>query len=106
MSVLVPAGDPATALRIARDDTAGHVTEISGWVVRAAFARVSGGSASQADMAAIAVRSLLWAFFVGALGFGISALGARPEPIIATARISTTAPGASSALVPTALHAG
>lgn len=41
-----------------------------------------------------------------ALGFGLSALGARPDPIIAIARISTTAPGDSSALVPTALHAG
>lgn len=43
---------------------------------------------------------------IAALGAGISAFGARPEPIIATARISTTAPGDNSALVPTALHAG
>ncbi|HEU4563217.1 MAG TPA: ABC transporter permease [Gemmatimonadaceae bacterium] len=50
------------------------VVVLSGWVVRAAFARLSGGSASHVDMAAIAVRSLLWAFFVGALGFGTASI--------------------------------
>lgn len=40
------------------------------------------------------------------VGRGMSARGFRPDPITATARNSTGAPSASSAVVPTADHAG
>lgn len=42
----------------------------------------------------------------GGAGFGISALAARPEPMIASARNSIGASAENSAVVPTAVHAG
>ena len=42
----------------------------------------------------------------GEAGFGIRAFAARPEPMIASARISIGASTENSAVVPTAVHAG
>ena len=42
----------------------------------------------------------------GGAGFEMSALARRPEPMIASARISTGASDENNAVVPTAVHAG
>jgi lipopolysaccharide transport system permease protein len=46
------------------------VVVLSGWILRVAFGRLSGETPSDAILAGVAVKSLGWAFFVGALGFG------------------------------------
>jgi ABC-type polysaccharide/polyol phosphate export permease len=53
------------------------VVVLSGWVLRLAFGRLSGEAPNDAALAAIAVRSLGWAFFVGALGFGTASITAN-----------------------------
>jgi ABC-type polysaccharide/polyol phosphate export permease len=53
------------------------VVTLSGWILRVAFGRLFGESPDDAAMAAIAVRSIGWAFFVGALGFGTSSITAN-----------------------------
>ena len=47
---------------------------LSGWVLRLAFSRLAGAPLDGAVMAGIAVKSVGWAFFVGALGFGTSSI--------------------------------
>jgi lipopolysaccharide transport system permease protein len=50
------------------------VVVLSGWVLRVAFGRLSGEMPSAAILAGVAVKSLGWAFFVGALGFGTASI--------------------------------
>ena len=53
------------------------VVILSGWVLRIAFARLANAPLDSAIMAGIAVKSVGWAFFVGALGFGTSSITAN-----------------------------
>ncbi len=46
----------------------------AGWLVRAAFAALSGQSVDGIALAGVAVKSVGWAFFVGALSFGTASL--------------------------------
>jgi ABC-type polysaccharide/polyol phosphate export permease len=50
------------------------VVVLSGCVVTLAFAHIGGWTPGGAVLAAIAVKSLGWAFFVGALGFGTASI--------------------------------
>lgn len=50
------------------------VVIFSGWIVRVVFASVSGQPVDAAALAGVAVKSIGWAFFVGALAFGTSSL--------------------------------
>ncbi len=50
------------------------VVVLSGWILRLAFSRLAGAPLNGAVMAGIAVKSVGWAFFVGALGFGTSSI--------------------------------
>lgn len=53
------------------------VVILSGWVLRIAFARLANAPLDSGIMAGIAVKSVGWAFFVGALGFGTSSITAN-----------------------------
>jgi len=53
------------------------VVVLSGWVLRLAFARMSGEMVADQVLAEIAVKSLGWAFFVGALSFGTASITAN-----------------------------
>ena len=50
------------------------VVVLSGWVLRLAFSRLAGAPLDTAVMAGIAVKSVGWAFFIGALGFGTTSI--------------------------------
>lgn len=50
------------------------VVVLSGWVLRLAFGRLSGEMPNDEMMAGVAVKSLGWAFFVGALAFGTASI--------------------------------
>src|SRR5262245_56757471 len=50
---------------------------LSGWILRLAFGRLSGEPPNDMAMAGLAVKSLGWAFFVGALAFGTSSITAN-----------------------------
>lgn len=50
------------------------VVVLSGWVLRLAFGRMSGEMPNDEMMAGVAVKSLGWAFFVGALAFGTASI--------------------------------
>ena len=50
------------------------VVVLSGWVLRLAFGRISGEMPNDEMMAGVAVKSLGWAFFVGAMGFGTASI--------------------------------
>jgi len=50
---------------------------LSGWILRLAFGRLSGETPNDVVMAGIAVKSLAWAFFVGALAFGTASITAN-----------------------------
>jgi ABC-type polysaccharide/polyol phosphate export permease len=50
------------------------VVVLSGWVLRLAFGRLYGEVGVEALLAGIAVKSLAWAFFAGALSFGTGSL--------------------------------
>jgi len=50
---------------------------LSGWILRLAFGRLSGEAPNDVVMAGVAVKSLAWAFFVGALGFGTASITAN-----------------------------
>lgn len=50
------------------------VVVLSGWILRIAFARMGGGSVPPAELAGIAVKSVAWAFFIGALGFSTASI--------------------------------
>jgi len=47
---------------------------LSGWVLRLAFGRLSGEMPNDQMMAGVAVKSLAWAFFLGALAFGTASI--------------------------------
>ncbi len=53
------------------------VVILSGWVLRLAFARLANAPLDREVMAGIAVKSVGWAFFVGALGFGTASITAN-----------------------------
>lgn len=53
------------------------VVILSGWVLRIAFARLANAPLDSGIMAGIAVKSVGWAFFVGALGFGTASITAN-----------------------------
>lgn len=53
------------------------VLVLSGWVLRIAFGHLSGETPNDVIMAGVAVKSLGWAFFVGALGFGTASITAN-----------------------------
>jgi ABC-type polysaccharide/polyol phosphate export permease len=50
---------------------------LSGWILRLAFGRLSGEAPNDMAMAGLAVKSLGWAFFVGALAFGTASITAN-----------------------------
>lgn len=50
---------------------------LSGWILRLAFGRLYGEVPNDVVMAGIAVKSLAWAFFVGALAFGTASITAN-----------------------------
>ena len=50
------------------------VVVLSGWVLQLAFGRLSGQMPNDEMMAGVAVKSLGWAFFVGALAFGTASI--------------------------------
>ena len=50
---------------------------LSGWILRLAFGRLSGEAPNDVAMAGLAVKSLGWAFFVGALAFGTASITAN-----------------------------
>ncbi|HEU5154013.1 MAG TPA: ABC transporter permease [Gemmatimonadales bacterium] len=50
---------------------------LSGWILRVAFGRLTGQAPNDIAMAGLAVKSLGWAFFVGALGFGTASITAN-----------------------------
>jgi len=53
------------------------VLVLSGWILRLAFGRLYGEAPNDVVMAGIAVKSLAWAFFVGALAFGTASITAN-----------------------------
>ena len=53
------------------------VVVLSGWILRLAFGRLSGEAPNDVVMASVAVKSLAWAFFVGALAFGTASITAN-----------------------------
>jgi ABC-type polysaccharide/polyol phosphate export permease len=53
------------------------IVVLSGWVLRLAFGRLSGEVGVEGVLAGIAVKSLAWAFFAGALSFGTGSLTAN-----------------------------
>ncbi|MGQ0639846.1 MAG: ABC transporter permease [Gemmatimonadaceae bacterium] len=50
------------------------VVVLSGWVLQLAFSRMSGVRPNDEMLAGVAVKSLGWAFFVGALAFGTASI--------------------------------
>jgi ABC-type polysaccharide/polyol phosphate export permease len=50
---------------------------LSGWILRLAFGSLTGEAPNDLAMAGLAVKSLGWAFFVGALGFGTASITAN-----------------------------
>jgi lipopolysaccharide transport system permease protein len=53
------------------------VVALSGWVLRLAFSYMAGVPIVRAELAGIAVKSIGWSFFVGALGFGTGSITAN-----------------------------
>lgn len=86
------------------------VVVLSGWVLRLAFSRLAGAPLDGAVMAGIAVKSVGWAFFVGALGFGTASITANlplvtkvyfPRAVLPLASVATQV--ADGAIATTAL---
>lgn len=50
------------------------VVVLAGWVLRVAFSYMSGAPVAHGELAGVALKSLGWSFFVGALGFGTSSI--------------------------------
>lgn len=84
------------------------VVVLSGWVLRLAFTRLAGAPLDGAVMAGIAVKSVGWAFFVGALGFGTSSITANlalvtkvyfPRAVLPLASVATQIVDATIATV-------
>lgn len=81
---------------------------LSGWVVRVAFSRIAGAGFDGEIMAGIAIKSLGWAFFVGALGFGTTSITANlplvtkvyfPRAVLPLASVATQIADASIAAI-------
>ncbi len=53
------------------------VVALSGWVIRLAISYMAGGKLNQGELAGIAVKSVGWSFFTGALGFGTASITAN-----------------------------
>lgn len=53
------------------------VVVLAGAIIRFAFASLAGRPVSAFELGGLAVKSILWAFFVGALGFGTMSLTAN-----------------------------
>lgn len=53
------------------------VVALSGWLIRLAFSYMAGVPLPRAELAGIAVKSLGWSFFIGALGFGTASVTAN-----------------------------
>jgi len=53
------------------------VIVLAGWMLRVAFSYVSGAPVARSELAGVALKSLGWSFFVGALGFGTSSIPAN-----------------------------
>src|SRR5262245_8710205 len=45
------------------------VVALSGWIIRLAISYLAGAPLAKAELAGVAIKSLAWSFFVGALGF-------------------------------------
>jgi ABC-type polysaccharide/polyol phosphate export permease len=53
------------------------VVVLAGWVVRVAFSYLSGAPVARAELGGIAIKSVAWSFFVGALGFSTASIPAN-----------------------------
>ena len=53
------------------------VVVLAGWVVRVSFSYLSGAPVARAELAAVAIKSVGWSFFVGALGFSTASIPAN-----------------------------
>jgi len=53
------------------------VVALSGWVIRLALSYMSGAPLMRTELAGIAIRSIAWSFFTGALGFGTASITAN-----------------------------
>jgi ABC-type polysaccharide/polyol phosphate export permease len=53
------------------------VVVLAGWVVRIAFSYLSGAPVARAELAGVALKSVGWSFFVGALGFSTASIPAN-----------------------------
>lgn len=53
------------------------VVVLAGAIIRWAFASLAGGTVAPIELGGLAVKSIYWSFFVGALGFGTASLTAN-----------------------------
>jgi ABC-type polysaccharide/polyol phosphate export permease len=53
------------------------VVVLAGWVVRVAFSYLSGAPVARSELAGVAIKSVGWSFFVGALGFSTASIPAN-----------------------------
>lgn len=53
------------------------VVALAGWTIRLAIGYAVGAPVPKTDLAGVAIKSVAWAFFVGALGFGTSSITAN-----------------------------
>jgi lipopolysaccharide transport system permease protein len=53
------------------------VVVLAGWMLRVAFSYMSGAPVARGELAGVALKSLGWSFFVGALGFGTNSIPAN-----------------------------
>jgi lipopolysaccharide transport system permease protein len=53
------------------------IVALSGWLMRIAFGYLAGAGLHTTELAGIAIKSLGWSFFIGALGFGTASVTAN-----------------------------
>ena len=88
------------------------VVVLAGWMVRVAFSYLSGAPVARAELGGIAIKSVAWSFFVGALGFSTASIPANialvtkvyfPRELLPVSAVLTqmvdTAVGAAALLV-------
>lgn len=84
------------------------VVVLSGWILRLAFARLAGAPLDAGVMAGIAVKSVGWSFFIGALGFGTASITANlplvtkvyfPRAVLPLASVATQVADAAIAVL-------
>ena len=88
------------------------VVVLAGWMVRVAFSYLSGAPVARAELAGVAIKSVGWSFFVGALGFSTASIPANialvtkvyfPRELLPVSAVLTqmvdTAVGAAALLV-------